>query len=128
MELIPTNPTHNPSKSETEQVQQQKHEYYLLGSFIRTRGLKLFAYNWQKDEIFEVEVKKGSTITAVPMDGKLVAVDKEQEKCFVDSRNKFFECLNMANAVNRVKKFKQGKIKELCNLLRAEDVKPIKFW
>lgn len=104
------------NKDEQEIVQKQKHEYKHLGTYLRTRGLKLWTYNAKSGKIKEVHITKGDTITIIPRDGKLVAVDLEMEKATVDSRNEYFEALNYPNALKRVRKLKSGKIKELCNL------------
>ena len=106
------------SKSEIEQVQQEKQEYYFLGSFIRRAGLKLFAYNSQKNEIYEIKIKYSNTIHLVPQAGILVPVDFEAAKCMIDSRHEVFESLNYDSAINRLIKWKTGKVKELCNLRR----------
>ena len=106
------------SKSEIEQVQQEKQEYYFLGSFIRRAGLKLFAYNPQKNEIYELKIKYSNTIHLVPQAGILVPVDFEAAKCMIDSRHEVFEALNYDTAINRLIKFKTGKINQLCNLRR----------
>ena len=50
------------SKPEVEQVQQQQKEYFLLGTFLRTSGLKLFGYNFIKNTVFEVEIKYSDTV------------------------------------------------------------------
>ena len=97
------------TKSDTEIVEQEKQEYYLLGSFIRTRGLTLFGFNYLKNEIFEIKIQQGSTIHLVPIDGKLIPIDMQIEKCMVDSRFDYFECLNMYSAINRVKNIKKVK-------------------
>lgn len=104
------------NKPEMEMVEQEKQEYYLLGSFIRTRGLRLFGFNHLKNELFELTVQYGDTIHLVPIDGKLIPVDYEAEKCTVDSRFVYFEALNYESARKRVEKYKTGKISELCNL------------
>jgi hypothetical protein len=106
------------SKSEVEQVQQEKQEYYFLGSFIRRAGLKLFAYNPQKNEVYELKIKYSNTIHAVPQDGKLVAVDFDAAKCTIDSRHEVFEALNYDTAINRLIRWRSGQIPNLCNLKR----------
>ena len=75
----------------------------------------------------QVVIKTSDTIHLVPMDGRLVPVDYEMEKALVDPRCYFFECLNWSNAQKRVKKWKNGEIKELCNLVEPSK-EGIKFW
>lgn len=103
-------------KPEMEQVQQEKQEYHLIGTYLRTAGLTLYGYNHLKKQIFEVEITYGDTINLVPIDGKLVPIDYTAQKCVVDSRFTYFECLNLKNAHRRVEGYKRGLIKELCNL------------
>ena len=118
---------HNTTKPEMENVEREKQEYKLIGNYLRTRGLKLYAYNSLKDELTEVNIDRGDTLHLIPDEnGKLRAVDVELEKATVDSRNTHFEALNRKNAEKRVRNYKQGKIKELCNL--REPGEGINFW
>ena len=115
------------NQGEIEQVQQEEHEYQLLGTFLRTRGLRLWGYNHFDDIIFEVSIQYGDTIHLVPFDGKLIPVDYKSEKCTVDSRFAYFESLNRQNAEKRVRNWKYGKIKELNNLVKPNP-EGIKFY
>jgi hypothetical protein len=110
-------------KPEMEQVQQEKQEYHLIGTYLRTAGQKLYGYNHLENKIFEVEIKYGDTINLVPLDGQLVPIDYTTQECVVDSRFTYFESLNLKNAHRRVERYKQGFIKDLCNLR-----KPSKEW
>ena len=103
-------------KPEMEQVQQEKQEYHLIGTYLRTAGHTLYGYNHLENKIFPVEIKYGDTINLVPMDGQLVPIDYTAQECVVDSRFTYFECLNLKNAHRRVDRYKQGLIKDLCNL------------
>lgn len=110
------------SKPEMENVEREKQEYKLIGTFLRTRGLKLYAYNSLKNLLTEVDIEHGDTIHLIPDgNGKLRAVDLELEKATVDSRDEHFEALNWKNAEKRLRNFKQGRIKELCNLREPGD-------
>lgn len=115
------------SKPEMEQVQQEKQEFHLIGTFIRTRGLNLYGYNHIENKIFPVEVKYSNTINLVPIDGVLVPIDYNNQECQVDARFDYFECLNMRNAEKRLKKYKEGKITHLCNL-RTPSKDGLKFY
>lgn len=115
------------SNCEIEQVQQEEHEYYLLGTFLRTRGLRLWGYNYFEDKVFEVIIEYGDTIYLLPMNGKLIPVDYEAEKCTVDSRFVYFEALNRQNAEKRVRSWKEGRVKELSNLVKPNP-DGISFW
>lgn len=114
----------NPS---IEQMEKEQQEYHLLTTFFRTRGLKLFAYNYVDGEISEVVVKKGATININVVDGRLIPVDFEREKCTVDGRLIYFESLNLNSAKSRVKKYRAGKIQTLSNL-REPNPDGIKFF
>lgn len=110
MKVVPDNKTASISKPEIEQVQKEKQEYKLISSFVRTKGLNLYGYDSYKDEIYLVEQDNVDTIhwnEANELVNKYTAS--------IDSRHTFFEALNMKSAINRVKKWKQGK-KELDNL------------
>jgi|SRR5690554_110611 len=127
---LDTLPPESTSKPEIEQVQKEKMEYHLLGTYLRTRGLTLYSYNPMKDEIDPVIVSYSNTIHIVPKNGELVAIDLESEKTTIDSRCIYFEALNQKSAESRVKRWKNGCISELCNL-RDPDKEPLvelKFW
>lgn len=117
------------SKPEMEQVEQQKQEYKLIEQYVRSKGMIMYAYNTIKDEITEIKptVKKDVALV-VSEEGTLMKKEEAQEEVMVDPRNIFFEALNRKNAIKRVNKYKQGKIKELCNLMRKKDRKPILPW
>ena len=114
------------SKPEMENIEREKEHYYLLGSFIVTKGLRLFGYNYLKDEIFEVDVQTKTTIQLVPIDNKLIPMDFESDRATVDSRFEYFQALNLKTANNRVEKYKQGKIK--LNNLRKYNPNSIKLF
>jgi hypothetical protein len=116
MELIPKSKDGTHTKGDTELVEQEKEEYKLVGEYSRTRGLGLFYYDPRKNIVAEQEIKYGNTIHLVPKDGELIPVDYEQEKATVDTRCIYFESLNLEKAKKRVKRWKQGRVKELCNL------------
>jgi hypothetical protein len=74
-----------------------------------------------------VHVLTKDTLQIVPDEnGKLTAIDTGYEKAYVDSKNIYFEALNLKNAQKRLAKFKKGEIKELCNL--KEPGNGINFW
>lgn len=117
------------SKPSMEMVEQQKQEYKLIEQYIRTKGLCLYAYDYMKDEITEVKPQVKTDI-AIGFNerGELAKKEQSKEEVMVDARNTFFECLNMDNAIKRVNKYKSGKIKNLCNLRKKSDIKPILPW
>lgn len=105
------------SKPEMENVEREKQEYKLIGKFLRRKGLKMYAYNSTKDELKEVNITTKDEVNVVMDENKkLVPVDLGFEEAEVDSRNIHFEALNWKSAQKRLRNYKSGKIKELCNL------------
>ena len=115
------------SNAEVEQVQQEEKEYFLLGTFLRTRGLTLFYYNPANEELKEATVKYSDTIHLYLINGEFKTRDWESQKTTVDSRVIYFEVLNKKTAIKRVQRWKDGRIKELCNL-RVPSKDGIKFF
>lgn len=115
------------NKPEMEMVEQEKDEYKLIGKYIRTKGLTLFSYNSMKDELRIVKIDKKKDLTITFEEAQMGTKEVSEEECTVDSRNIHFEALNMKNAKKRVQKWKDGKIKELCNL-REPSEEGIKLW
>lgn len=112
-------------KSHAEAEAEKKQEYTLMGRFLRTRGLRIYAYCPASGKVSEIEPVSTGTLYMEVHDGKCVAVDRDTEKAFVDSRMVFFEALNIKNARKRVNYFRAGKIPELCNLRKpGEGIKP----
>ncbi len=128
MGLIPNNNLDILTKDRIEQIQKNKHEYKLLGSFMRTKGLRLFSYGIISSKLEELDIKYSNQVVVVPdLIGGLTWYDPEMQKVNVDSRNIHFEALNYRTAKNRVDKFLEGKIKDLCNL-REPSKKEIKLF
>jgi hypothetical protein len=116
------------SAAETEQVQQEEKEYLLLGTFMRTKGLRLFYYNPSDNMIREAEIKYSNTLHIYKMpDNKFITVDWEAQKCTIDSKCIYFEALNYKSAINRVNRVKTGRLRELFNL-RRPNMEGIKFF
>lgn len=103
-------------KAEVEYVVKEKMEYTLLGTYVISKGFKLFSYNSINNEIKEVEIKRSDTITTELTPDGWIWYDEEMKKATIDSKLIYFEAFNMKSAINQVKKFKQGRIKELFNL------------
>jgi hypothetical protein len=105
-----------------ENVEKKKHEYKLLGSFSRTKGMRLYEYNSRADTLKEVVVNYSDTRHLIRLDKHtFTSIDLIAEKATVDSRNDYFEAVRLESAKVRLKKFKAGKIKELCNLKPARN-------
>lgn len=102
-------------KADMEMVQQEKQEYKLLETYIRTPGLSLFYYNTNKKRVERVEFKQTKNAALVVDFENKAVIDYEHDKCTVDPRFEYFEALNFRSAENRVEKWKDGKIK-LSNL------------
>ena len=104
-------------QNDIEQVQQEKQEFKLLGTYYRTAGLNLYCYNPHKDKVEEVEVKKNSeTCVLILLEKGYLIEDYEKPKIDVNPNWDYFEALNIKTATKRVQKFKQGKIKSIWNL------------
>jgi len=116
MNIIPNDKSAKIDKAQLEQVQQKEHEYALIAQYTRTRGLTMYAYSTMSSEIVEVSVSHKDTVHLKPTSIGLIADVAATELCEVDSRDIHFEALNLKTALLRVKKYKSGKIKELCNL------------
>jgi hypothetical protein len=111
-----------------EMVQQQKQEYHLIDTFIRSKGLNLYFYNPANGETQAATIKYSDTLHIYKLsNGKWLIVDWEAQKCTVNSICIYFEALNLRSALERVVKWKHGKVKELCNL-RKPNKEGIKFF
>lgn len=115
------------SKPEIENIQKEKEEYKLISQYLRTKGLMLFSYNSMKNELNLVKIDKKKDAVIKFEDGKMIKSEMIDEECVVDSRNIHFECLNLKSAKKRVEKYKEGKLKDLCNL-RLPSKEGIKLW
>ena len=114
----------NIKRHEIERVESEQQEYKLFGSYLRTKGLKLFSYNHLKDELFEVEIQKDDEVNVVLENGKLKPKYNLHVEAKITTSNTHFEALNLRTAKNRVRKFKKGIVKDLCNL-KENNPKPI---
>ena len=125
MSILPITREEPTNKYEMEMVENEKQEYKLIGSFIRTKGLRLFVYNPRTGDITEVlpESKKTLEIGIDNINGNFQQIKTaKQERADIDSRNIPFEALNLKNAKKRVAKYESGEIKQLFNLLRCKNV------
>ena len=114
-------------KPEMEQVQLKQHEYTLLGTFLRKKGLSLFYYNAENGETKQATIKYSNTIHLYKTPDGWIVVDWENQKTTVESAFIYFEALNMGNALKRVEKWKKGEIPELFNLKKPSK-EGIKFY
>lgn len=113
-----------------ELIQQEKMEYKLIDTFLRTPGLKLWFYNPETEviaEVIEKEVEKGTAQMVITSEKDYVVEDYKHKSINIDTRNIYFEALHWKSAENRVKKYEAGKIKQLCNL-RKPNNNSIKLW
>ena len=109
-------------KNQIEQVQQQKQEFKLLGTYLRTAGLNLYCYNPHKNTVELVEVKNNcTTCIMVPLEKGYLIEPYEKPRIDVDPRWDYFEALNIKTAILRVDKFKCGRIKSIWNLRLPND-------
>ena len=117
------------SKPEVEMVENEKMEYKLLGRFLRTKGLRLFAYKPIQNILTEVDITGPNSINLIPDETgeKLIPKDLNVEEATINSADIHFEALNLKTALRRVKRYRNGMIKELCNLKEANP-EGIKFY
>lgn len=119
------------TKTQTELVQQEKQEFKLLGTYLRTPGLTLFCYNPKVDQVQEVQIKKSSICKMVIAPGSEKGYDiqpYEPEKIEVDPTWEYFESLNLKSAQNRVQKWKDRKLSTLWNLRIPGKLNSIKLY
>ena len=127
MDILNKKSNNSFSKPEMEMVEQEKDEYKLISQYLRTKGLMLFSYNSIKEEIHLIKIEKKKDAIITFEEGNIGTGEMVDEECVVDSRNIHFECLNKKSAEKRVEKYKEGKIKELCNL-RLPSKDGLKLW
>jgi len=109
------------SKSEISLVQKEQTEYFLIGSYNRTPGLKLLGYSYEKDEIIEIQTKKENSVALKEVNGKLIPENASNESCLLDTRLVYFESLNLNCAKKRVAKHK--KLNTIGNLRPIGNIK-----
>lgn len=109
---------------EIEKVENEKQEYKIVGSFLRTKGLKLFSYNHFKSELSIIEESSDEDVKLTLVDGKLIPKYNTCTEAFINSNDTHFEALNIKTAKKRVERFLNGKIESLSNL-RENNPKPI---
>lgn len=120
MNLTPQ-PKDSTTKPEIEQVVKEKMEYSLLGTYNISKGFKLFAYSSVNGKIREVILNRGEFIQCELTNEGWIWFDPENMHTTIDSKEIYFEAFNLRSAQNRVKKFKEGSIKELFNLKKPSN-------
>ena len=103
-------------KNQVEQVVKQKMEYTLLGTYQLKKGMKLFSYDYNKNEVLEVKIKRGEYIVCELTTEGWIYYDPESFNVNIDTKLTYFQSPSITIANNLVWKFKEGKIKELFNL------------
>ena len=121
MNITHDNSKQTVDKPEIEQVVREQKEFSILGTYALTKGLSLFAYNSLTGKIRRITLKRGDFIQCELVkfgDNKIewVYFDPENYNTTIDSKEIYFESLNLEKAEKRVEKFKQGRIEELFNL------------
>jgi hypothetical protein len=105
------------TKAQQEAVEQEQIEHTLIGTFNRTKGLKLFAYDVLNDYLYEVdEIFEGDLYLMRNLEGKIRAFEVGHSKTFINPNHRHFEALNLENAERRVQNYKNGDRKALNNL------------
>lgn len=120
MEIISNQPKDNIRKNEIEMVQKEQLERTFIGTFLRTRGLQLFAYNYKADTLSMLK-PEGKTIAVTDIDERGSLAVKQtgsKQECLLDVNACIpFEALNIKTAQKRLDKYKSGKISRLGNLV-----------
>jgi hypothetical protein len=115
------------NKPGIEVIEKEKKEHRLIGSFLRTPGLNLYAFDYRENKVYRLNIIKNTMAAVNIRENKLKVKPVRNDKIFIDSKHIPFEALNDRTAQNRVNKFIQGKIKELCNLKR-KNLNPINLF
>lgn len=124
MTMLFEEPTRPDLKPEIEVVEKEKMEYTLLAKVIRRKGLKLFAYNFKEATLNEVILKENKVLILEQTGG---TQKQSRFQANADtSCNVYFEALNFKSAINRLKKFQEGKVKDLRNL-RVYNGNPLRY-
>ena len=116
MEIVTTSNKDTVNKPAIEQVVKQKMEYTLLGTYGLKRGMKLFAYDYSKQTVEEVIIKRGNYLVCELTTEGWVVYDPENFNVTIDSKLDYFQSPSITIANNLVKKLKEGKIQTLFNL------------
>lgn len=107
-------------------LKQQEKKHKILASYLLKKGLKLFSYNTMSGDLKQMEILTGDALHIKPLGGgKYGYFDPERLKCFIDSNDVHFQALNIGTAKDRVKRFKEGKLKNICNLTKANGMEKI---
>ncbi len=114
-----------PTNSEIEIVQDQQKEYKIIGSFLRRKGVKLFAYDDKLKKVYQVDIAYKELIQLVPSMNGLVPDYINAMKADINSNHTHFEAVNIKTAKNRVKRWKEGRVKDLCNLRFPNNLKSL---
>lgn len=105
------------TKPQQENVEQEKIEHTLIGTFSRTKGFKLFAFDVLNDNLYEVdEIFEGDLYLMRDELGKIRAYQVGHSKTYINPNHIHFETLNLKNAQRRVEKYKNGDHKALQTL------------
>lgn len=125
MNILTDKSNENIRKTEVEQVVREKKEFTLLGKYNLTKGYRLFCYNHSDKTISQVKLKLGSFLQCelVKYDNLIqwIWFDPENMHVNINSKNTYFEALNMNFAMKRVTKWEQGKVQELFNLKKPKN-------
>lgn len=118
------------TKTEMELVEQEKQEFRLIGTYLRTPGLFLFCYNPYKDIVEEATfIKSSACILVIEENKKDWRVEPyEKERTEINPNWEYFEALNLGNARRRVERWKEGKIVSLWNLRIPSKLRSIKLF
>jgi hypothetical protein len=118
------------TKTEMELVEQEKQEFRLLGTYLRTPGLFLYCYNPHKEVVEEAFFLKSKNCVLVIDDNEKdwTVEPHERERLEVNPNWDYFEALNIGSARRRVERWKTGKLDSLWNLRMPSRLGSIKLF
>jgi hypothetical protein len=105
-----------------ESSKEQREEDNLIGTFKRSKGLGLFAYDHMNGEVYQVEeIFKGDVWLLRDEKGVAYAKRIGHTETYINPKHTHFEALNLKTATNKVDRFVAGSVKDLMNLKRPDN-------
>lgn len=103
-------PDHNDQRTEEQRLVDQKKEYKLVETFLRTPGTRLFGYDVANNELYCVEEVERQTVHLINTD------DTACRSAMINTNHEYFEAISWKTARKRINKYQSEKIRQLSNL------------